>query len=147
MAMPSTVNPLALYFCCISISQGISTRQGSHQVAQKFTRTTFPLYSESERFFPSRSISVISGAAMRTVGLAARVTPPLCVCRVARSARYVAKITAITATIVSRGFFIPFLLGLAPVDSISQLGKSRKMRALFHAGQRFLQPQNDAVKK
>src|SRR5437773_8762782 len=29
--MPRTVKPFASYFCCISMSQGISMKQGSHQ--------------------------------------------------------------------------------------------------------------------
>src|SRR5579863_479620 len=42
IAMPSRVNPLSEYFCWNWISDGISARHGSHQVAQKLTSTTFP---------------------------------------------------------------------------------------------------------
>src|SRR5258708_31590222 len=62
METPRTVKPFASYFCCISMSQGISMKQGSHQVAQKLTRTTLPLYWLSAASLPSRSLKVTSGA-------------------------------------------------------------------------------------
>jgi hypothetical protein len=40
--------------------EGISPRQGGHQVAQKFRNTTFPFSELNETFFPLRSASVKS---------------------------------------------------------------------------------------
>src|SRR5882724_12981902 len=47
------------------MSQGISVRHGAHHVAQKFTRTTFPLYRLIVTGPPSRLgiCTVVSGAA------------------------------------------------------------------------------------
>src|SRR5256886_8081657 len=59
---PRTMKPLEEYFCCISISQGISIWHGSHHVAQKFTSTTLPLYSLSGTSLPSRLSKVTSGS-------------------------------------------------------------------------------------
>src|SRR5580698_5561549 len=63
IATPSSVKPLSAYFCWNSISQGISSRHGSHQVAQKFTTTTLPFRLASVTSLPSRSLNVTSGAA------------------------------------------------------------------------------------
>src|SRR5579871_4738763 len=41
---PRMVKPRGLYFFWNSIIHGISTLHGPHQVAQKFTSTTCPLY-------------------------------------------------------------------------------------------------------
>ena len=41
---PISVKPAGLYFLYIWSSSGISCWQGPHQVAQKFTITTWPLY-------------------------------------------------------------------------------------------------------
>src|SRR5580692_10023450 len=60
--MPRTVNPWAAYFFCIWISHGISSLQGPHHVAQKFSRTALPLYSESETDLPSTVFRVKEGA-------------------------------------------------------------------------------------
>src|ERR1700734_1680590 len=62
MATPSRVKPLSAYFFWKPIIQGISTWQGSHQVAQKFTTTTFPLRLAIETSLPWRSLKVTSGA-------------------------------------------------------------------------------------
>src|SRR5207245_8212912 len=59
---PRTVKPLDEYFSCISISQGISIWQGSHQVAQKLTSTTLPLYWLNGTSWSSRSLNVTSGS-------------------------------------------------------------------------------------
>src|SRR5579885_2918123 len=48
------------------MNQGISILQGPHQVAQKLSRTTFPLKSESFTVFPVASLSSKSGAALRS---------------------------------------------------------------------------------
>src|SRR5712691_3589427 len=74
MATPSTVKPRGPYFCWNSISQGISTRQGPHHVAQKFTSTTLPLYCASVTSLPSRSLKVTSGAG---TGVSAALTKGL----------------------------------------------------------------------
>src|SRR5580704_17297029 len=62
IATPSMVKPLSPYFCWSSIIQGISVRQGSHQVAQKFTSTTFPFRLASGMSLPARSLNVTSGS-------------------------------------------------------------------------------------
>src|ERR1700689_2285076 len=62
MATPSRVKPLSAYFFWKPIIQGISTWQGSHQVAQKLTSTTFPLRLAIETSLPWRSLKVTSGA-------------------------------------------------------------------------------------
>src|SRR5882762_7851623 len=48
------------------MSQGISTWHPSHQVAQKFTRTTFPFRLESLTSLPLTSCKVKSGASFRS---------------------------------------------------------------------------------
>src|SRR6266576_3200933 len=50
------------------MNQGISTWQPSHQVAQKFTRTTLPLRSASLTSLPSISFRLKSGARLRSLG-------------------------------------------------------------------------------
>src|ERR1700680_4250982 len=67
METPRMVKPRGLYFCWNSIIHGISTLQGSHQVAQKFTRTTSPLYCWRVTSLSFRSFRVTVGA---SVGLA-----------------------------------------------------------------------------
>src|SRR6266446_1543985 len=47
---------------CIRSRDGISRRQGSHQVAQRLTRTSLPAKSERATVLPARSISEIVGA-------------------------------------------------------------------------------------
>src|SRR5439155_23364582 len=47
--------------------EGISSRQGLHQVAQKFRNTTFPRKSERRISFSFKSGSVKSGATLPTV--------------------------------------------------------------------------------
>src|SRR5579884_4045610 len=46
----------------MSTKCGISSRHGAHHVAQKSSRTTLPLYSESDSFLPWMSVTVKSGA-------------------------------------------------------------------------------------
>ena len=73
METPRMVKPRGLYFCWNSIIQGISTLQGSHQVAQKFTRTTSPLYCARVTSLSLRSFRVTVGASVGLAGaLAAR---------------------------------------------------------------------------
>src|ERR1700730_16203264 len=55
MATPRITSPLGPYFSLNSISQGISILHGWHQVAQKFTSTTFPLYCAIVAWEPSRA--------------------------------------------------------------------------------------------
>src|ERR1700733_4482670 len=62
MATPSMVNPCEEYLCCSSISQGISSLHGSHQVAQKFTRTTFPFRLSSGTSDPVKDLKVTAGS-------------------------------------------------------------------------------------
>src|SRR5213594_4357289 len=47
--------------------EGISSRQGLHQVAQKFRNTTFPRKSERRMSFSFKSGSLKSGATLPTV--------------------------------------------------------------------------------
>src|ERR1700724_4821436 len=62
IATPRMVSPLSAYFCWNPIIQGISTRHGSHQVAQKFTITTFPFRLDNETSCPCRFLKVTSGS-------------------------------------------------------------------------------------
>src|SRR5438270_3223283 len=61
MATPTICNPCGPYFFCRSTNDGISILQGSHHVAQKFTRTALPRREDSwtslpsERFFSEKS--------------------------------------------------------------------------------------------
>src|SRR5271168_2474249 len=71
IATPSMVNPLAAYFCWNPIIQGISTRQGSHHVAQKFTITTFPFRLARGTSSPSRFLNVTAGSSGRAESAAA----------------------------------------------------------------------------
>ena len=61
---PTTSTPWSLYVSYSSFSTGISTRQGGHQVAQKFTTTTFPFKAERLASPPPRTGRVKSGAAL-----------------------------------------------------------------------------------
>src|SRR5690349_19839998 len=45
-----------------SANHGISALQGGHQVAQKFSNTTLPLYADRRRSAPPASLRVKSGA-------------------------------------------------------------------------------------
>src|ERR1700679_3413810 len=65
IATPSMVKPLSAYFCWKPIIQGISTRQGSHHVAQKFTITTFPFRLASVTSCPSKFLKVTAGSSGR----------------------------------------------------------------------------------
>src|ERR1700676_809366 len=66
MATPRITKPFDPYFSLNSISQGISIWQGWHHVAQKFTRTTLPLYCASVESVPSSpgSVILVSGGAV-----------------------------------------------------------------------------------
>src|ERR1017187_388659 len=55
--MPTIWTLLAAYFLCTLINAGISSRQGAHQVAQKFTTSTLPRQWESGCGLPLRSSS------------------------------------------------------------------------------------------
>src|ERR1700687_3659558 len=50
------------------MNQGISALHGAHQVAQKFSKTTLPRYSESVTGLPASSLSLKSGAILRSSG-------------------------------------------------------------------------------
>src|SRR5208282_1816865 len=58
---------------------GISPRQGSHQVPQKFTSNTFPLKPESATLFPCKSLNVTFGSSASALGwvLPPEEAPPL----------------------------------------------------------------------
>src|SRR3984885_16150063 len=59
---PMRVKPAGLYFLYIWSSRGISCWQGPHQVAQKFTITTWPLYWLKPDCSPLSAVSVNAGA-------------------------------------------------------------------------------------
>ena len=60
--MASTSNPFALFFFKKASIAGISSLQGSHQLAQKFTSKTFPRLLLSEKGLPSMRVPSILGA-------------------------------------------------------------------------------------
>src|SRR5262245_13359011 len=62
MEMPTISRPLEPYFFESSTRNGISARQGPHQVAQKLTSRGFPLKSDSRTVRPSNDFSAKSGA-------------------------------------------------------------------------------------
>src|ERR1700751_3768318 len=62
--------PRSRYLLCNSTRCGISSRHGSHQVAQKSRRTIFPRYAESWNCPPVSSGSEKSGATILTVRFA-----------------------------------------------------------------------------
>lgn len=57
MAIPTISTPLDACFSRISMSIGISSKQGAHQVAQKFTTTMLPRHSARLRGLPDRSVN------------------------------------------------------------------------------------------
>src|SRR6202521_1271433 len=57
-----TISSWSLYSFLSSSSSGISSRQGGHQVAQKFTSTTLPAQLSLFTGFPSRSWACSGGA-------------------------------------------------------------------------------------
>src|ERR1700730_11634913 len=69
---PIRVNPAGLYFLYIWSSNGISCWQGPHQVAQKFTMTTWPLYWLKADCCPDSALRVKAGARPVTSLLAAK---------------------------------------------------------------------------
>src|SRR5271154_4708592 len=96
----------------MAMSQGISMRHGSHQVAQKFRKTTLPFKSERATSLPLRSLNfrsgaglparAVFGAAVIPIFAEARVTEAL----VAWSAYQVPAIKAATARTMSSVFFM-----------------------------------------
>src|SRR6267142_5037520 len=58
---PIRVKPAGLYFLYIWSSRGISCWQGPHQVAQKFTMTTWPLYWLKAACCPVSAVRVKAG--------------------------------------------------------------------------------------
>src|ERR1700688_3195205 len=68
---PIRVKPAGLYFLYIWSSRGISCWQGPHQVAQKFTMTTWPLYWLNAACCPVTAVSVKAGAGPDASPLAA----------------------------------------------------------------------------
>src|ERR1700734_1709692 len=65
METPMTARPLSLYLFWYSMNQGISVPQPWHQVAQKSSSTTFPLYPDNFSGAPLESSRVKSGAILR----------------------------------------------------------------------------------
>src|SRR5450755_3979916 len=60
--MPMTCSPASPYWRCQREKTGISSIQGPHQVAQKFSSTIRPLNWSSRSGRPNRSVRVKSGA-------------------------------------------------------------------------------------
>src|SRR5580658_2741799 len=60
MLTPNTCNPFGAYCFANSFSIGYSSRQGSHQVAQKFTNNAFPRCCS--RIFWNPCASIIGGS-------------------------------------------------------------------------------------
>src|SRR5579863_7769724 len=96
----------------MAISHGISMRQGSHQVAQKFRKTTLPFKSERATSFPLRSLNFKSGAGLPARAVfGAGVVPNFAEARVtedfvAWSAYQVPAISAATARTTNSVFFM-----------------------------------------
>src|SRR5271170_3692357 len=67
VATPRTVKFLALYCDCMLINIGISPRQGSHQVPQKFTNRVLPLKLARVTSLPCRSLNVTVGSSWRSL--------------------------------------------------------------------------------
>src|SRR5437764_4653010 len=70
-----------MYFWCSFSMRGMTLAHGPHQLAQKSSTMTFPLYSDSECDTPSASLSVQSGAGSPTASnpalpLSSSPTPP-----------------------------------------------------------------------
>src|ERR1043165_424533 len=63
MATPTTSSPWGAYCLLSSANHGISILHGWQYVAQKFSRTAFPLKSLRRTSLPSSDFSVKSGAA------------------------------------------------------------------------------------
>src|ERR1035441_6217554 len=86
---PMTCSPAAPYRRCQREKTGISSIQGAHQVAQKFSSTTLPLNWSSRSGRPDRSVRVKSGAMLfsRPAGSAA---PPAANIRIERQAQIAA---------------------------------------------------------
>src|SRR5688572_8641026 len=74
-AIPTISSPDAALAPRTSMSIGISSRQGAHQVAQKFTTTTLPRHSAMRRALPSRSVSSACSSGEPAGGLAPSQSP------------------------------------------------------------------------
>ena len=70
------VKPRGPYFFWNSIIHGISTLQGAHQVAQKFTSTTCPLYCPTVTSLSLRSFKATVGASVGVLDVVAGDAPP-----------------------------------------------------------------------
>src|ERR1043166_3270186 len=64
---PIMLRPFASRSFCIALSDGISDRQGMHQVAQKLSSTTRPRRSRKRNGLPSSFVNCTSGAAVYDV--------------------------------------------------------------------------------
>src|SRR5215475_13670007 len=75
---PIMLRPLLSRSFCIALNDGISDRQGIHQVAQKFSSTTLPCRSLSRNGWPSSLVNCTSGAAVKVwlAGGGGGVSPP-----------------------------------------------------------------------
>src|SRR5580700_11131345 len=107
MEIPRMVKPRGLYFCWNSIIHGISTLQGSHQVAQKFTRTTSPLYCWRVTSLSLRSFRTTVGASVGVAGALADGAPAA---GNLWSAQTMTASKAITPAAINTPFFIFALL-------------------------------------
>src|SRR6185437_3778881 len=69
METPMTTRPRSLNAVSNSSNHGISILQGPHQVAQKSSKTTFPLKSERRTVAPFTSFKAKSGAGLRSLSV------------------------------------------------------------------------------
>src|SRR5215467_1759237 len=144
--MPSTANPFEPYLSCIAISHGISTRHGSHQVAQKFTRTTFPLKSAKATSLSFKSFTLMSGAVPPSA-IFAGISEALVRTRVALSAQYTPAVATMTMVRIRAVFFIMLSTSACSILFHYSARRALPPRRRLFAGQRMLQPERDAVQK
>ncbi len=75
---------------------GISSLQGSHQLAQKLIKTTLPLLVFSEKAWPSKRVPSILGATCPTSTPAITVLHKQAVSRIERRKRYLSILISIS---------------------------------------------------
>src|SRR5713101_2529790 len=151
MEMPRIVKPLSAYFCWNSISQGISTLQGPHQVAQKFTSTTLPLYCSRLTSAPLRSFNVKLGAAgFPLVSVLAPGAAPPWRPREAEETKRVRCATSVTVNTTTTAMSNQLVLFISPTcalerETIQKCQLTRQPRKAVGKNQRPYQQQQNAA--
>src|ERR1700730_10414344 len=102
MESPRISKPREPYFSRRPINNGISDLQGAHQVAQKFTRTTLPLYCWRLTSPSLRSLSETVGVSVGLLGGLSEGPPAGNLC----AAQTMTASKAITPNVISMPFFI-----------------------------------------